>query len=195
MPLPSCSPRADQPAALLPCRYTAFLKIACSPTYRGDFAMPHSCLTRRLFLVALALFFALPGLWGQSAKKTDANKDEKKLDLKVTLRFSVTELDPENPGDSYVECIVHNHTQHQVRVPANYVGGYQDRHMVLQAKHRWPLTLVYWAGEKQARSVRLDPGKDATVFKAPLKELLLLGIDKVKPLQPSERRVYWSWSA
>jgi hypothetical protein len=158
--------------------------------------MSRCCATLRLALAVFGLSAMLaPELLGQSAQKTGAKKEENRLDIKVTLRFSVAELDPENPGDSYVECIVHNRTQRQVAVPANYVGGHEDRQMILEAKSRWPLTLVYWAGEKQARAVRLEPGKEATVFKAPLKELLLLGIDKLKPPNPSERRVYWSWSA
>src|SRR5262249_55799560 len=113
--------------------------------------MSQSCLTRRLLLAALALFFAVPGLWGQSAKKTDPKKDVKKLDLKVTLRFSVAELDPTNPGDSYVECIVRNNTEGAVDVPTNYTGGYQERVMILEAKSRWPLHLIQWAGDTKAR--------------------------------------------
>jgi hypothetical protein len=113
----------------------------------------------------------------------------KKTDVKVTLKFSVAELDPKEPGDSYVECVVRNDRKEAIRVPINYVGGFEDQVMAMHAEG---LRLVVWAGEKQAKFARLEPGKELTVFKASLKELLL-DPAMAKALKPQERRYYWSW--
>ena len=113
----------------------------------------------------------------------------KKADVKVILRFSVAELDPKDPGDSHVKCIVRNEGKEAIRVPINYVGGFENRVMVMEAER---LDLVVWAGEKKAKFARLEPGKELVVFKANLKELLL-DPAMAKPLEPEERRYYWSW--
>jgi hypothetical protein len=54
---------------------------------------------------------------------------------------------------------------------------------------------VVWAGDKKRTSVRLEPGKEQTVFKAPLKEVLVLDPAAHKALKPTERRYYWTWQA
>jgi len=142
--------------------------------------MPHPCA---LGTLGLTLLF---GVIADSGRAQPAKEDK----IKIVLRFSVDELDPKNPGDAFVECVVRNQTEQAVRVPVTYTGGYENQVMTL---YGGPLTLVMWAGDKKAMFDALAPGKERSVFKAPLKELLLLDLAMNKPLKPAEKRYYWSW--
>jgi hypothetical protein len=131
---------------------------------------------------------ASPGI-AQSAKDAKPKPDPR---IKVTLRFSVDELDPLKPGDSFIECRVHNGSDKPIQVPTVYIGGYTDRDMRLGGGR---VELIYWAGGKERQKfVELDPGKDIVVFKERLGILLLLDPKEIKPLKPAEPRYYWSWN-
>lgn len=141
----------------------------------------------RRWLILLAAVTVLPPAWSPSgaAQKAERTKPE----IEVTVRFSVTELDPQDPKDSYVECVVRNNSGKPVRVPAAYVSGF-DRDLILKGDalgFGWGLWLVHWGGETKTRHELLEPGKELRVFKAPLKELLLSERGKSKAA--------WTWEA
>lgn len=115
--------------------------------------------------------------------------------VSVNLRFSVDVLDPLKPEKSYVECIVKNGTDKAVQVPVIYSGGYYHDDLVLTAGGQWELRLVIWAGQAKKESKLLKPGEELTVYKDSLVNVLLLDMEKGKPLKPREERYYWSWSA
>ena len=115
--------------------------------------------------------------------------DQPKPAIQVTLRFAVAELDPRDPKDSFVECVVRNDSGKPVRVPAAYVSGF-DREMVLKGDapgFGWGLWLVRWGGETKPRHELLESGKELCVFKAPLKELLLA--------ERGPSKAAWTWEA
>jgi hypothetical protein len=114
--------------------------------------------------------------------------------VEVTLRFSVSELDPLKPADSFVECIVRNKSDKAIQVPTVYTGGHEGD-MSLVARHYWQLALVAWAGPKEQVATLLKPATEMTIFKKELKDIFLLDMTRQKPLMPAERRWYWSWSA
>jgi hypothetical protein len=103
-------------------------------------------------------------------------------------------LDPLNPGDAFVECIVRNKSTKAVNVPTAYSGGYRSD-LVLYASGRHDLSLIWWAGSQKPEKKALAGGAEMTVFKAALKDVLLLDTVKPKALIPKEERFYWSWSA
>jgi hypothetical protein len=109
--------------------------------------------------------------------------------VEVVLTFSTKELDPKKPGDAFVQCVVKNGSKETLSVPSVYTGGW-EQDMVLEAHG---LRLVYWAGAKNKKHVKLEPGKELVVFKAPLVDVLLLGPDGGKKPKPAEPRFYWSW--
>jgi hypothetical protein len=67
--------------------------------------------------------------------------------------------------------------------------------MVLSAQDRWPMALIAWADQQKQETRLLQPKEALTVFKADLKDVLLLEMVKEKPLMPGEKRWYWSWMA
>ena len=150
-------------------------------------------LHRIALTLALALFAAWPA-WAQFEPPYQS-KGKPVPGIEAELRFSVETLDALKPEKSYVEFILRNKTEKQIKVPTNYTGGYQDAVMVLWAKHEWPLSLVNWAGPKEQVLKPLKPREEMTVFKLELKDILHLDVDKEKPLIPNERRWYWSWIA
>ncbi len=145
---------------------------------------------RVLFLTVLLGFGSW--CWGQEYPSAKGAKETPALKVKVVVRFSVTELDPQAPGDSFVECTVRNDSAKAVRVPTVYNAGF-DRDMILKGdgvKSRgWGLWLVYW-NEKmpKQRLEQVEPGKELTVFKAPLASVLLLQADAKNPAT-------WTWEA
>src|SRR4051794_12906853 len=68
--------------------------------------------------------------------------------IDVLLRVSVDVLDPLNPGESFVECVVRNKSAKAVEVPTVYVAGHAGE-MALWAVHRWDLHLIAWAGPQK----------------------------------------------
>ncbi len=111
-----------------------------------------------------------------------------KLDIQVVVRFSVQELDPENPGNSFVECIVRSNSSRAVSVPTVYTDR-PNRGIILKGgTNRWGLWLYRWDGAKEQILVALPPNQECTVFKAPLKEILFLD-----PTQ--KKQVGWTWEA
>ena len=116
--------------------------------------------------------------------------------VEVILRASVKELDPLRPGDSFLECVVRNQADRELVVPVGLAGGFTRDVLLTSGRAFNPLTLVYWGGPKEQETTRLAAGKEVTVFKASLKDILLVGPDAAaKPLMPREKRYYWSWSA
>jgi hypothetical protein len=113
--------------------------------------------------------------------------------IQVVVQFSVSELDPKDPKDSYLECLVRNRGKVAVRVPTVYNAGF-DRDMILKGdaaeKERWGLWLVSWHPKPPKQQLAaLEPGKELSVFKAALKDILLLDPKAKKP----EHR--WEWEA
>jgi hypothetical protein len=139
--------------------------------------MPAAC--RWLVVTSAVLALSLAGSSAQAAAA-----DKPKPEIQVTLRFSVTELDPTEPKDSYVECVVRNDSARSVRVPTVYNAGF-DRDIILRGGAVW---LVYWGKAKKQEYATLEPGKEMSIFKAPLKALLLDPIH-----QPGNGR--WTWEA
>jgi hypothetical protein len=129
---------------------------------------------------------------GVGAGQPDERQPPPKPDerIKVILRFSEDELDPLKPGDSFLECRIHNGADQPIRVPTVYIGGYRDADMKLIGGS---VHLVHWAGKKEQKFAELPPGQELTVFKAALRKLLLLDKKDHKRLMPGEPRYYWSW--
>jgi hypothetical protein len=118
--------------------------------------------------------------------------------IEVKLRFSVAELDPLKPGDSFVECTVRNQSAKAVQVPTVYTGSWEKSDMTLTGGGGgwWNgLRLVRWAGTKKQETKLLERDREMIVYKASLREILLLDMDKAAALKPKEERWYWSWSA
>lgn len=134
------------------------------------------------------------------AKEVKLIKEVNAKKVSVDLRFSIDVLDPYKPEKGYVECTVRNGTDKPVEVPTVYSGGY-DAEMKLTAhiasEGGWwhELRLVYWAGSKKKETKLLQPGEQLVLFKDELKAMLLLDGFKEKPLNPNEKRYYWSWQA
>jgi hypothetical protein len=130
-------------------------------------------------------------------------KEQTSKRIDVRLRFSVEEIDPLKPGDSFVECIVRNGSDMAVAVPVTYSGGWSSDLLlhgtpvfgkeVFGLHHE--MKLVYWAGELKKETKLLKPGEELTVFKDTLNAVLVLDRTKDKPLKPKEPRYYWSWMA
>src|SRR5205807_1340548 len=88
----------------------------------------------RLFRVtAVTHFFPRPGwlvwlvLLGYPGRLWSGDDPPRKPDperIEVRLRFSVEVLDPLNPGEAFVECIVRNKSAKAVDVPTVYTGGH-----------------------------------------------------------------------
>jgi hypothetical protein len=150
----------------------------------------------RFWRVASLLLLCQPALLCAGDKAAGKPKPDPNVD--VQLRLSVATLDPLKTEQAFIECIVRNKSDKAVAVPTLYAGGY-DADLVVWADGEGPglrheLRLVFWAGPKQQHR-SLKPGDEATVFKALLKDVLLLEVEKDKPLMPKEGRYYWSWSA
>ncbi len=137
------------------------------------------CLRRLL----IALFAPLLLLGAARAR------EKPKPPVTVTLHLSVKELDPKAPGDASLKIVVRNTGKAAVKVPTVYTSGF-DREIILKGGgHPWGLWLVYWTVKKPQRLVSLAPGKEITVFEAPLKEVLLDPIDR------KARKATWAWEA
>jgi hypothetical protein len=134
------------------------------------------CRILLLGWLPLALFTS--GLPAQHSAKGD-----KPPPVRVTLRFSVEELDPKDPKDSLIECIVRNESKEAIKVPTTYKHGYDDRSIILNGGQ---LYLVSKNRDAKQMLVNVEPGKELTVFKAPLRELLLTANGK---------DYYWTWDA
>jgi hypothetical protein len=146
----------------------------------------------RLSIVA-CLFVA--AAWPTVALPGDKKKETKTLPgIEVKLHFSVEELDPLKPGDSYIECIVRNQSEKAVQAPLGYSSGFSQP-TALYAEERHQLRMVLWGDKKQAEMKLLKVGEELVVFKESLKEVFLLEMRKEKPLLPKERRYYWTWQA
>lgn len=117
-----------------------------------------------------------------------------KLPIKVVVRFSVQEVNPQDPKDSYLECLVSNEGKVAVQLPTLYENGF-DRDMILKGdpveKERWGLWLVSKGAEKKSKQKleALEPGKERNIFKATLQDILLLDPD------PKNRKLRWDWEA
>jgi hypothetical protein len=146
-------------------------------------------MARRCFCRFLALAFLLFAPAGIVAQDNEA-KHKPIPGIEVVLTFSIKDLDPKKPGDSFVECVVKNGSGKTIQVPAIYTGGW-DQDMCLEAND---LRLVHWAADKKQTNVALEPGKGMVVFKAALIDVLLLGPDGGKKPVPTEPRFYWSWN-
>jgi hypothetical protein len=144
------------------------------------------------FLVCVGLLVAGSAAGG----KKPADEPRPIAGVEVVLRLSVKELDPLKPGDSFLECLARNRSDRELVVPVELAGGF-NREVILAVGGRFHrLTLVYWGGPKEQKTTRLPAGKDVVVFKASLKDILLLGSDAAaKPLMPREKRYYWGWNA
>jgi hypothetical protein len=147
------------------------------------------CVYRSALVVGLVLLSrSVPGQSGDKPPVKAAPG------IEVRLRFSVETLDPLKPEQAFVECTVRNQSSKAVEVPTRYTGGH-DSTLVLWATDQHDLRLVWWAGSKEQVTKSLAAGTEMTVFKALLKDVLLLDVDTPKPLMPKEERYYWSWSA
>jgi hypothetical protein len=114
--------------------------------------------------------------------------------IEVKLHFSVDELDPSKPGESYLECKSFNGTDKAVHVPTVYAGGFEGD-MSLKTIGRYDFHLVVWAGKAKQETKLLKPGEQIIVFKDSLASVLLLSMDKDTPLKPNQERYYWTCSA
>ncbi|MGE3807578.1 MAG: hypothetical protein AB7K24_23180 [Gemmataceae bacterium] len=110
-----------------------------------------------------------------------------KKEVRIELKFSVAEFDPDQPRGT-VECIVHNGTDKQIRVPSDYSLGF-DSDVVLYGigNFRWPMRLVRPVKQREAKKaplVDLPAGQSRVVFKSELTDVLM---------NPQGAR--WSWQA
>jgi hypothetical protein len=123
-----------------------------------------------------------------SSQEKGKPSDKPKLDIRVTLRFSVEEFDPKDPKDSFVECVVRNQSAAAVKVPTVYTyGAGYEQEMILKGKHQrgWDLSLINWDKEAKPVHALLEPGKELAIFKGSLRKLLL----------PEGNRHIWNWVA
>jgi hypothetical protein len=86
--------------------------------------------------------------------------------VKLTLSFPVKEFDPEKPGKAVVRCVVRNDTVMEVEVPEAYDG----RKVVLRSGK---LSLRPNRLPGRIRTVRLEPGRQRTLFELRLADVLL----------------------
>src|SRR5438874_20674 len=87
--------------------------------------------------------------------------------VEVVLRISVEELDPFNPGDSFIECVVRNKSDQEITAPTKLVGGHGPS-LDLWAEGSLirfgGLHLVYWAGPKKEETAKVKPGAEVVAF-------------------------------
>jgi hypothetical protein len=141
-------------------------------------------IAQRLVVPAVVSIFVLA--WS-SVLAGQAGNDSKPA-VHIDLKFSVPELDPNDPKDSFIACVIRNNSDKAIKVPAGYVPGY-DRDMILKAdapNFGWGLWLVRWRGDAKPPHVLLEPGQQLSVFKASLKELLF---------PEKSKQVRWTWEA
>jgi hypothetical protein len=143
----------------------------------------------------LAMLLSLLGGDARPGDKAASKSDNKAVPgIEVLLRFSVEQLDPLKPENSHVECMVRNDSPMPIQVLTILTNSF-DCDLSLRAKGRHELHLVAWAGPRKQEFKTLDAGKEMTVLKALLKDVLLLEMTKDTPLMPGEKRYYWAWRA
>jgi Cellulase (glycosyl hydrolase family 5) len=126
------------------------------------------------------------------AKEVELIKKVTDTSMEVRLRYSVEVLDPLKPAKAFIECVVRNNTDKEVKVPTTYGG--ED--MTLRTAGNWlTLRMIHWAAGKKQETKLLKPGEEMVIYKEDLKTVLLLDMDKEKPLKPNEPRIYWTWMA
>jgi hypothetical protein len=152
-----------------------------------------------LILSAMAgLVLAGPIKAGAGKKKPDEPKRIAGID--VLLRIAVEELDPHNPGDSFMECVVRNKSDQEITVPTKLVGGHgPSLDLVATGKlmvYYRGMHLVRWGGSKKEETAKVKPGGDIVAFKDSLKNVLLLDFEEAKkPKAGGEDRYTWTWQA
>lgn len=139
----------------------------------------------------LILFFG-PLLAG-AGERPGAGKADAKPVVQVVLSCSTKRLDPFAPGDHFLQCTVRNVSEKPVEVPTVYVGGHSGEMSLTDGL----LRLVFYGGPKAQQYKRLEPGQEATVFRATLRDVLRLDFknDADRPLLPGQKRYYWDWRA
>lgn len=131
------------------------------------------------------------------AKEVEFIKETTGMNIELILNFSVKELDPKKPGESFVECVIRNKSKKPVKVPSNYAGGHRTDltlHGSTYGGFR-EVWLVKWASDRKQETTVLRPGNEMVVFKDLLKDVLVLDSFDPKPLKPKEARYYWGWDA
>src|SRR5262249_29594176 len=83
--------------------------------------------------------------------------------IRVEVRFSVKEFDPENPKEGFLECVVHNGTEKPIQVPTGYARGFdsnivvfgrvgKDKQTTENVSYWWDLRLVRRGKEEPAET-------------------------------------------